>query len=336
MALLCGVDIGGTKLAAGLVSPEGGIVRLSTDTCHTCMDEAGLMDFIAGRVGDLCREQGIGVRDLGGVAVGMAGHMRSRDGVVLATSNLNGFRNYPLTAELSARLGGLRVTLENDANCQAWAEYKYGAGRGSSGDMVFVTVSTGIGAGIIIGGRLYRGRTGTAGEIGHAIVQPDSDIVCTCGNRGCFMALASTVNLDHIFRRKCGGSLPAEVRMDGRLVTECAEQGDPVALEIINEYADYLGILLYNIFQTFNPDVIVVGGGLVNWEFGYFERAQRKVHSLAGHMLHDPLEIVKAAAGPGAGVLGAAALLLETGSEMEDRKIMNSRFSPPAPCRRRR
>lgn len=318
MPLLCGVDIGGTKLATGLVSPEGEIVRMSTATEHTCLDEACLMDFTARRVEELCRDEGIGVGDLAGVAVGMAGHMRSRDGVVLTTSNLNGFKNYPLTAELSRRLGGLRVILENDANCQAWAEYRFGAGRGC-GDMVFVTVSTGIGAGIVIGGRLYRGRTGTAGEIGHAIVDPDSDIVCTCGNRGCFMALASTVNLDAIARKKSArlsrrdmvDSVASGGRLDGMHVMRHAAKGDPVALEIIGDYADYLGILLYNIFQTFNPDRIVVGGGLVNWEFGYFDRVGNKARSLAGAMLHDPLDIVKAEIGVGSGVLGAAALLLE-------------------------
>ncbi len=319
MPLLCGVDIGGTKLAAGLVSPDGGIVRMSTATDHTCLDESCLMDFTADRIDRLCREEGISVRDLAGVAVGMAGHMRSRDGVVLTTSNLNGFINYPLASELSSRLGGLRVILENDANCQAWAEHKFGAGRDRN-DMVFVTVSTGIGAGIIIGGRLYRGRTGTAGEIGHAIVEPDSDIVCTCGNRGCFMALASTVNLDAIARRKSGRLSRTEIidsagggkRIDGLHVMEHAKRGDPVALEIINDYADYLGILLYNIFQTFDPDIIVVGGGLVNWEFGYFERVKEKARSLAGRMQYEPLEIVKAEVGIGAGVVGAAALLLES------------------------
>ncbi len=319
MPLLCGVDIGGTKLAAGLVSPDGGIVRMSTATDHTCLDESCLMDFTADRIDRLCREEGIRIRDLAGVAVGMAGHMRSRDGVVLTTSNLNGFINYPLASELSTRLGGLRVILENDANCQAWAEHKFGAGRGRN-NMVFVTVSTGIGAGIIIGGRLYRGRTGTAGEIGHAIVEPDSDIVCTCGNRGCFMALASTVNLDAIARRKSGRLSRTEIidsagggkRIDGLHVMEHAKRGDPVALEIINDYADYLGILLYNIFQTFDPDIIVVGGGLVNWEFGYFERVKEKARSLAGRMQYEPLEIVKAEVGIGAGVVGAAALLLES------------------------
>ena len=329
--LLCGIDIGGTKLAAGLVTPKGEIVRLRTTSDHTCMDEGCLMDLTADLVRGLCRDSNVALTDLEGVAVGMAGHMRSHDGMVLTTSNLKGFKRYPLARELSDRLG-VRVILENDANCQAWAEYKFGVGRGHD-DMVFVTVSTGIGAGIIINGKLYRGKTGTAGEIGHTIVDPNSDIVCTCGNRGCFMALASTLNLDQIARKKSRRLANSRIfkldsetgdtrdaiayvksdgdRLDGRQVMHHAKRGDPVALEIINDYADYLGIMLYNIFQIFNPSAIALGGGLMNWEFGYFERMKKKFHVLARDMMYDPVEIMKAEIGEASGVLGAAALLLE-------------------------
>ena len=319
MALLCGIDIGGTKLAAGLARPDGEMICECTTTEHTCMDEACLMDLSADLVRRLCRECGADLADLAGVAVGMAGHMRTRDGVVLTTSNLKGFKGYPVAGELSSRLGGIRVILENDANCQAWAEHKFGAGRGHD-DMVFVTVSTGIGAGIIVDGRLYRGRTGTAGEIGHTIIEPASDVECTCGNRGCFMALASTLNLDGIARNKSRrmhtrmfSRKESDVggRLDGRRVMAYAAEGDPVALAIINEYADYLGIMVYNIFQIFNPSAIVLGGGLMNWEFGYFERIGEKFRSLVHNMLYDPVEIVRASIGQCSGVLGAAALLME-------------------------
>lgn len=323
MGILCGVDIGGTKLAAGLVTPEGQLLRLATTSDHTDGDEAHVMDSVARLVRELCAEGGFRVEDLSGVAVGMAGHMRSREGVVLTTSNLKGFKSYPLTEELERRLG-VRVTLENDANCQAWAEHKYGAGRGFD-DMVFITVSTGIGAGIIINNKLLRGQSGTAGEIGHAIVDPHSDLDCTCGNRGCFMALASTINLEQLARRKsvrhkatrifscpAGESSSTSRRLDGKQVYSHARRGDPVAVEIMHDYADYLGIMLYNVFQTFNPPCIVMGGGLMNWELGYFERMRKKFDELARDMLYDPIHIVKAEMGTGSGVIGAAALLLES------------------------
>ncbi|MDR1611678.1 MAG: ROK family protein [Planctomycetota bacterium] len=331
-SLLCGIDIGGTKMAIGLVRPDGGMVAARTTSRHLGMDEAGVLDLAADMVRGLCAEAGVDARDLPGAAVGMAGHMRSRTGVVITTSNLPGFKNYPLARELSGRLG-VRVILENDANCQAWAEHRFGAGRGHR-DMIFVTVSTGIGAGIVINDRLYRGHSGTAGEIGHTIIEPGSDAECSCGNKGCFMAHACTLNLDRLATRKSrrirrtrifsppdGGverepapaSGASSRRLDGRRVYEHFLRGDPVAVEIVNEYADYLGIMLYNLFQIFNPPLMVMGGGLMNWEGGFFERMRGKFDELAKDMLYDPVAIVKAAVGESSGVIGAAALLLEDG-----------------------
>ncbi len=322
---LCGGDIGGTKLAAGLVDPDGRVRQVRSTGEHTCVDEACAMDLIAELVKEACRDEGLAVHDLEGVGVGMAGHMRSKDGVVLTTSNLKGYKNYPVSAELGKRLG-IKVALENDANCQAWAEHRFGAGRGFT-DMIFVTVSTGIGAGIIINNRLLRGMTGTAGEIGHTIVDPNSDLSCSCGNHGCFMALASTINLEALALKKSqrmktrlfSGSGAEETRaavgdscrIDGKQVYAHAQNGDPVAVEIIDEYAGYLGIMLYNIFQIFNPPVIVLGGGLMNWQLGYFEKIQAKFNSLAKDMLYDPIRIVRAEIGVESGVIGAATLLLE-------------------------
>ncbi len=318
--MLCGIDIGGTKMAAGLTRPDGTVVDTLERTDHTSLDETALMNMAAAMVRQLCARANCAIPDVEGVAVGMAGHMRSRDGIVLTTSNLHGFKNYPLVKELSSRLG-LRVQLENDANCQAWAEYKYGSGKGHD-DCIFVTVSTGIGAGIIINGKLYRGKTGTAGEIGHTIIEPHNGLPCTCGNSGCFMAHASTVNLSKLARRESRrygksrilkrGDTDEEVdHIDGKHVYAHACAGDPAALAIIDEYAEYLGIMLYNLFQIFNPSAIILGGGLMNWELGFFERIREVFDRLATPMLHDPVTLAKAGVGQHSGVLGAAALLLE-------------------------
>ncbi|MDR1534018.1 MAG: ROK family protein, partial [Planctomycetota bacterium] len=182
----------------------------------------------------------------------------------------------------------------------------------------FITVSTGIGAGIIINNRLYRGQTGTAGEIGHTIIEPSSESLCTCGNNGCFMAQACIDYLVHRKRSKyplskimADGKNSKMDKIDGKVIRECADQVDPLALEVINEYADYLGIMLYNIFQIFNPPIIIMGGGLMNWGNAFFERITNRFHSLARGMLFDPVAIVKAQLGKESGVIGAACLLLE-------------------------
>ena len=323
--ILCGVDIGGTKLAAGLVAGDGTVTHYRSTTDHSCLDEACVMDRAAGLVRELCRDAGVGVDDLEGVGVGMTGHMRSRAGVCITTSNLKGFKNYPVAAEISRRLEGTRTILENDANCQAWAEHRFGAGAGYD-DMIYITASTGIGAGIVLGGRLHRGQTGTAGEIGHTIIEPSSDVRCTCGNFGCFMSHACTLNLDQLVRKRSvrgrntsifgrtGERCPADTsrRIDGKALHSHAEKGDSLAMEVITEYADYMGILLYNVFQIFNPQAIILGGGLMNWGCGYFERMNDKFLALAGDMLYDPLAILKASIKESSGVIGAATLILES------------------------
>lgn len=314
--LFCGVDIGGTKLAVGLMDSTGRLVCSYETSDHACLDEECVMDLVGDTVSDLCREAKMDVSDLTGVGVGMAGHIRSREGIVITTSNLPGFKNYPLARELSGRLG-IRVAVDNDANCQALAEHRFGAGQGYE-DMVFITVSTGIGAGIIINNRLLRGQTGTAGEIGHTIIESSSEIPCTCGNKGCFMAHACTLNLDSLVKLKSVRHTTSQImrdkrsatdRIDGKVIHQHACRADPLALEVINEYADYLGIMLYNVFQIFNPPAIVMGGGLMNWGDAFFDRIATRFHSLARDMLFDPIAIVKAKLGKDSGVVGAACLL---------------------------
>ncbi len=331
----CGVDIGGTKLSAGLMDRRGRVLCSRSTLDHTGMDEAGVVALTGDMVRRLSGEAGVAVGRLGGVGVGMAGHMRHREGVVITTSNLKGFKNYPLADRLADNLG-VRVALDNDANCQALAEHRYGAGRGYS-DLVFITVSTGIGAGLILNGGLYRGQSGTAGEIGHTIVDAHSESMCTCGNRGCFMAHASTLNLREtverkrarhrtsmIFRRAPSGASPAgsgpddhgrrqgALPIDGKLVFECAGGDDPLALEIINEYAEYLGILLYNVFQIFNPPLIILGGGLMNWGDAFFDRMTARFHELADRMLFDPVNIVRAAIPADSGVMGSSRISMRS------------------------
>ncbi len=328
--ILCGIDIGGTKLAAGLVDSSGKVLFSRQTFEHTCLDEECLLDLIRDTVQALCRDAGFGVGRLAGVGVGMTGHISFKRGMVLTTSNLRGFKNYPL-AEALARKLGTRVLLDNDANCQALAECRFGAGVGYS-DMVFITVSTGIGAGLILNNRLYRGHSGTAGELGHTIIEPHSDSVCTCGNKGCFMAHACALNLQDLVKRKSAryansrmlarletdkdydnsaGRKQGALPVDGKAIYENACQNDPMALEIVHEYADYLAILLYNVFQTFNPPLIVMGGGLMNWGEGFFDEMKDKFFKLAHTMLFDPIAIVRTGVPKDSGIIGAAALLLE-------------------------
>jgi glucokinase len=186
--------------------------------------------------------------------------------------------------------------------------------------MIFLTISTGIGAGIIINHKLYRGITGTAGEFGHTIVNPNTDLLCTCGNKGCLMSCACGMALPHLFKQKIEKGLDSTLslpvnfdytKVDGKFIKEGYDQGDPVSREVIMDSGFYLGIGLYNIFQVFNPPLIVLGGGLLSWGDVYLNKIKETFYAYARDMIHDPLEIIVSQIGPDAGVIGAAALPLE-------------------------
>ncbi len=314
----CGVDMGGTKCSIALIDEQGQILDKIYTCAHVDKDEQGRIQMLVGHVKEIIERNGLKESDLPGIGVGCAGHIRFRDGVIITTSNLKGFKNYPLRDALQAHFS-IPVILDNDTNAQALGEYKFGAGRGIN-DMVFVTVSTGIGAGIIINGSLYRGTTGTAGEFGHTIVEPDSELTCTCGNRGCLMAVACGLALPHLFEKKLKEgkkstlNLPPNFimsKMSGQVLKQGLDMDDPVSKEVIADSGYYVGIGLYNLFQILNPRLIVLGGGLTNWGDYYLDKIKATFHTLARDMIHDPMEITISEIIGDAGVIGAAALTIK-------------------------
>ncbi len=317
--LLCGVDIGGTKLSTALITETGEIIDKCIECDHVDKPECLMVDQIAYTINRLLRHNHLQETDLLGIGIGCAGHIRFRDGVIITTSNLKGYNNYPLREALQKNFK-VPVILDNDANAQAFGEFKFGAGKGYD-SMVFLTISTGIGAGIILNNNLYRGMTGTAGEFGHTIVEPESSLVCTCGNRGCLMACACGLALPHLFRQKIEAGmtstleLPREfdfANVDGKLLKLGLDREDPLSMEIILDSARYVGIGIYNIFQALNPPLIVLGGGLMSWGNFYLNQIKSTFYKYAGNMIFDPVEIVVSQIGPDVGVIGAASLALET------------------------
>ena len=315
--LLCGVDLGGTKLSVGLVRLDGSLVDKVVAYDHTKNNEAGLCVQIRDMVHQLLTRQRIEERALRGVGIGFAGHLRFDEGVVITTSNfpLLKMKNFPIRRMVQNHFH-VPVIVDNDANAQSYAEFFFGAGAGYD-TMIFLTVSTGIGAGLVLNRRIYRGMTGTAGEFGHTIVNPHSDIRCGCGNYGCLMSHASGLALPQVVRKKLERGEKSKLtiddttRINGEFIKAGLDAGDPLCRSIVLEYADYIGIGIYNLFQIFNPPVIVLGGGLMNWGPLSFDRIKEKFYSLAGDMLYDPIEIALAKTGRDAGLIGAASLLLE-------------------------
>jgi glucokinase len=316
--LLCGVDLGGTKLSVGLVHPDGRIFDKITVYDHTTKNEYMVVDQITLLIRQLISANNLDESDIEGIGIGFAGHARYKDGITLTTSNLKGFKNFPLR-EAVAKNFHIPVLLDNDANAQAFCEFKYGAGRGYE-SLIFLTISTGIGAGIILDKKLYRGITGTAGEFGHTIVNSDNKLICTCGNEGCLMSCACGLALPQLFKKKIEEglrtslTLPADFQysqVDGKMIKKGLDTDDPLSKAIVLDCADYIGIAIYNIFQIFNPPLIILGGGLLCWGEIYLERIRSKFYELVRDMIFDKIEIVECETGTDAGLIGAAALFLE-------------------------
>jgi glucokinase len=314
-SVLCGVDIGGTKLGLGIVSTDGRLLAEETVHDHVRKSPDEVVADIATLIPDLLKRVGLAIGALNGIGVGTAGHLRYRDGVVITMSNLVGWTGFPLRDRLRARLP-VPIEVDNDANAQAFGEFKHGAGRGYR-DEVFMTISTQIVAGIILGGKLFRGMTGTAGEIGHTIVDPGGSETCPCGNRGCLISMASGVALPGAFRRAFRAGAASRLvsesdlgsgTIDGPLVARGVAAGDEACLHVVADQASWIGIAVYNMFQIFNPEAVVLGGGLTNWGAPFFDGIRRKVKELARGMMYDELPILPATL-TASGIVGAASLL---------------------------
>jgi glucokinase len=314
--LLCGVDLGGTKLSAGLFSREGRQIDRVEINDHIDMDNDGVTRAVIGLVKRLLSENSVGDSDLLGIGVGVAAHIRYTEGTIITSSNFKcPFKNYPMRQKIQTRFD-VPVVLDNDANAQAYGEFIFGAGRGRT-NLVFMTVSSGIGAGIVIDGRLLRGVTGTAGEIGHTITSFESDQRCTCGNRGCLMAHASGIFFPTLYQKKLdAGKRPVlhvedVSTVNGRTIAEGFRLGDEICTEIFYESARMIGIGVYNVFQMLNPQAVIIGGGLVNLGKQYIEEVRRTFLEYARDMMVDPMEILLAQLKGDSGLIGAAALVLE-------------------------
>lgn len=250
MTLRLGIDLGGTKSAA-VVGDAGGhvLARASAPTPQGSWQEGVRLLIALAR--DACRQMDVSPADLAAVGVSCGGPLDTSTGTVYAPPNLPAWESVPLRSLLEDEFC-LPTFLENDANATALAEHRWGAGQGCS-EMAFLTMGTGIGGGLILGGKLYRGRSDLAGEIGHVTLLPGGPR-CPCGKRGCLEALASGTAIGRIGRERFG-----ESDLTARDICARARQGDPLARSILGEAAWYLGIALANLLQTLNLERIVLG-----------------------------------------------------------------------------
>ncbi len=310
MTLACGVDVGGTKIAGGVVDDDGSI--LETLKVESPADDAEAMeDAIAALISELASRH-----DIETVGVGAAGYVDKSRAVMLFSPNL-AWTNVDLKSELEARVQ-LPVVIENDANAAAWGEFRFGAGEDVD-DLLLVTVGTGVGGGVVLDGELYRGAFGVGAEIGHMRVVPNG-ILCGCGNHGCFEQYASGSALVREARGAASaGSLLARGLLDraggdadqitGPLITEAARDGDLFAIEQLATLGRWLGEGIASLTNVLDPAVVVIGGGVGEADellLGPVRAAFASQLTGRGHVPSP--EIRKARLGNDAGLIGAADL----------------------------
>ena len=297
MSLAIGVDIGGTKVAAGLVSETGEILRRERRPTPST-DPAAVAAVVASVVADLRAES-----DVSAVGVGAAGFIDPGRSTVLFAPNL-AWRQEPLRDSLSSLIG-LPVVVENDANAMAWAEYRFGAGVGVS-SLVALTVGTGIGAGLVLDGHLYRGAFGMAGEPGHLRVVPDG-LPCGCGNRGCWEQYCSGRAL---VREAAARGGPWT---EGPAVTLAAQSGHREAIAAFVAVGTWLGQGLADVSAVLDPGRFVIGGGVGAAGDLLLEPARRRFADVLIGRGYRPIpDIVPASLGVDAGLIGAADLARES------------------------
>ncbi|HUO74448.1 MAG TPA: ROK family protein [Solirubrobacteraceae bacterium] len=308
-----GVDIGGTKLLAGAVDRGLG-VHHRTQRLLRGLDQNALVETAVDAVHEARNAAGA---EVGAVGFGIPCTFDQRTGVAVNSVHL------PLLniafADVMAERIGLPVVVDNDANAAVVAEHRAGAARGAS-EVVMLTLGTGIGSGLILNGKLYRGAIGAGGELGHMVIDKDGPRCGgNCPSRGCLEALASGTALareaQRIARERPASGL-ARVAAEGRelagpLVTELAHDGDPSAVEAVELIGANLGIGITNIVNIFNPQVVVIGGGVIAAGELMLEPARRVVAQRALPPGRDEVRIVAAQFGFEAGMIGAAALAFD-------------------------
>ncbi|MGE5560334.1 MAG: ROK family protein [Chloroflexota bacterium] len=314
-----GLDIGGTNLVAGAVqrAEDGALAPatalLSLEKAPTLAAEGP--DAVIARSAALLRQAlaktGCRPEELVAVGVGMPGPLDVGRGVVVYAPNFPGWQNVPLVARLRAAMG-VPVHMENDARMVTYGEFRFGAGRGFQ-NLIGITLGTGIGSGLIIGGELYVGAlSGTAGEIGHMTIEPDG-LRCGCGNQGCLETLAAAPAIVAATHRLLLSGRPSALaeRDLGTLtagdVAAAAAAGDEAAREVFARAGYYLGIAAANLINALNPEAIIFGGGVAQAGELLFEPIRRTVRLRALRGIGDRTAILAAELGDPGGVLGAAA-----------------------------
>lgn len=310
-----GVDVGGTKIAYGLYNAHYELCGKLIEKTNTTLQPDDMMDQMSSHIRKLLDSCSLSLKDVAGVGAAFPSHIIFDQGLVVTTSNLATWDNVPVRDVLSKKLG-VPVLIDNDANVAALAEHRLGAGKGSR-DMIYITISTGIGGGLIINNQVFRGTYGAAGELGHILMSDTSRVICGCGNRGCAEAQASGTGMTKYFKiRLLEGESSIVPALAGGFdnitpyfIAKGVEQGDALAIETFDRTADQLGRLFGSMYQIFSIATVVYGGGVSKIGAPLMDRVRERFAYYTPMSLKYPMNLVPAHFGDEVGILGAALLI---------------------------
>ncbi|NLJ87943.1 MAG: ROK family protein [Epulopiscium sp.] len=308
-----GVDLGGTKIAAGLVTKEGKLINKKSIPTLRQRNYQEIIKDMGNLCLDLIKENNVSLEDLHSIGVGSPGLPDPENGILVYSNNLN-FKNVPLCKELQQYIN-IPIYLENDANCAALGEAVAGAAK-EYNSSVTVTLGTGIGGGIIIDGKIYSGSFNAGGEIGHHVIVVDGE-QCTCGRKGCWEVYASATALIRESKiaairhpeSQLNSMVNGEInRINAKTPFDAAQNGDKVASEVIDNYFKYLGAGIVNMVNILQPEVVIIGGG-ISGQGEYLLKPLRDILDRDAYGLGPAKTKLKVAElGNDAGIIGAAML----------------------------
>jgi len=298
MNYIIGIDLGGTYIKIGLVNSEGSIITRKKLVTPVSGGYRAVINLI---IKNLPFPKNAQCR---GIGFGVPGFVNARKGLVYRLVNIRGWDNVPLK-KIMEKQTGIRACIDNDVNCMVMGEAAFGAAKGKQ-NVFGITLGTGVGGGIIINGRIYRGAGFTAGEIGHITVAKNGPR-CNCGNRGCLEAFVGNNRIIARYKRRTGikGTITAKD------IQKAAQKGDKYARRIWQEAGEYIGIALAGIINVLNPEIIVIGGGVSGAGHFLMDSIRKTVEERALPIASSGTEIKKAKLGNDAGIIGSAALCLE-------------------------
>lgn len=315
--LVLGIDLGGTKILTAVANSLGKVLSRDHSVTPATKGPEAVIQSILESVGRALDQAGIAASELGAIGVGAPGLSNPHTGIIFTEPNLPGWRDVPLR-DIIEREIDKKTFLINDANAAALGEFHFGVGRGTR-HFIYITISTGIGGGIVIDGKIYTGCTGTAAEVGHMTIDDDGP-VCSCGNTGCWETLGSGTALAREARHRIEEGARTSIldfvdgdteKVTAQIIHTAAEEGDALAKELIARTGYYVGVGLANLINIFNPELIVIGGGLSNIGDMLLGPAYEAAEERAFKEAYRAVRFAPAKLGRDSGVLGAAAFAFQ-------------------------